>query len=107
MTKKKKKKKSLPQKLQAWAEARQRYRLSDKHVQMARELGMNPKKMGGIANHHQEPWKMPLQEYIVHLYEKRFGKSEPERAVSLETLAKEVRRKKEERRKAKLERGGA
>jgi hypothetical protein len=27
---------------------------------MARELGLNPKRLGKIDNHHQEPWKMPL-----------------------------------------------
>ncbi len=40
---------------------------------MARELGMNPKKLGGLSNHRQEPWKMPLPQFIEDLYEKRFG----------------------------------
>lgn len=40
---------------------------------MARELGLNPEKLGGLANHRQEPWKMPLPEYIEHLNLKRFG----------------------------------
>jgi len=70
-------KKKLDQKRQAWAEARKRYRLSHAHVQMARELGMNPKKIGSLANHDQEPWKMPLHDYIEHLYEKRFGRTSP------------------------------
>lgn len=50
--------------LQAWIEARRRYRLSHAHVKMARELGMNPKKLCGLANHRQEPWKRPLPEFI-------------------------------------------
>ncbi len=41
---------------------------------MARELGMNPKKLSGLANHRQEPWKRPLSEFIEALYERRFGK---------------------------------
>lgn len=45
--------------------------------QMARELGMNPQKLGGKANQRQEPWKMPLPDYIEYLYEKRFGKPRP------------------------------
>jgi hypothetical protein len=36
------KKKGIPEKYQAWIDVRKRYRLSDVHIQMARELGMNP-----------------------------------------------------------------
>jgi len=32
----------IPNKLKPWIEARQRFRLSDAQVQMARELEMNP-----------------------------------------------------------------
>jgi hypothetical protein len=27
---------------------------------MARELGMNPRKLGSLADGGQEPWKLPL-----------------------------------------------
>jgi hypothetical protein len=36
-----KKAKATPQELQVWIEARRRHRLSDAHVQMAREMGLN------------------------------------------------------------------
>jgi len=29
---------------------------------MARELRLNPKKFGSLANTKQEPWKLPLPE---------------------------------------------
>ncbi len=58
----------IPQKLRPWIEARKHYHLSHAQVQMARELGMNPKKLGGVANHKQEPWKMPLPQFIEHHY---------------------------------------
>jgi hypothetical protein len=45
------------QKMQAWIDARKRHHLSHAHVQMARELGMNPKKLGKLDNHDQEPVK--------------------------------------------------
>jgi hypothetical protein len=45
----------LSSKYQPWIEARTRFRLSHAHLQMARELGLNPKKLGGLANHEQEP----------------------------------------------------
>ena len=46
--------------LEKWMAAQKRHRLSDRHVQMARELGLNPDKLGKIDNHRQEPWKAPL-----------------------------------------------
>lgn len=79
-----KKAKVLPPKLQPWAEARRRHRLSDAHVQMARELGLNPKKLGSIDNHDQEPWKLALPQFIEQLYLKRFGRARPEIVVSIE-----------------------
>ncbi len=88
------KKKRIPQKLQPWVEARKKYRLSHAQVQMARELGMNPKKFGGLANHKQESWKLPLPAYIEHLYRKRFSRDRPEVVRSIEELAAHRRRKK-------------
>ncbi|MFA7060351.1 MAG: hypothetical protein WC156_05980, partial [Pedobacter sp.] len=46
-----------------WIEARKKFRLSDMHIQMARELGINPRKFGSLANHKQEKWKSPLPEF--------------------------------------------
>ena len=60
-----------------WIEAKKKFRLSNMHIQMARELGMNPKKFGGLANHKQEPWKAPLPVFIEELYCKRFKKEKP------------------------------
>ena len=65
------------QKTRAWDEARKRHHLSHAQAQMARELGMNPAKLGKIDNHKQEPWKAPLPQFIEELYRKRFGKTAP------------------------------
>ncbi len=73
-------------KLQQWIEARKRHHLSHAHVQMARELGMNPKKLGSLDNHRQERWKAPLPEFIEHLYEKSFGRPRPEIVRSIEEI---------------------
>jgi hypothetical protein len=35
---------------------------------MARELGLNPAKLGKLDNADQEPWKAPLPQFIEHLY---------------------------------------
>ena len=60
-----------------WLQAKKKFRLSNMQIQMARELGMNPKKFGGLANHKQEPWKAPLPVFIEELYFKRFKKEKP------------------------------
>ena len=73
-----KKTKKPTRKMQAWIEARKRHHLSHVQVHMARELGMNPAKLGKIDNHKQEPWKLPLPQFIEELYFKRFGKTSPE-----------------------------
>jgi hypothetical protein len=72
------------QQMRAWIDARKRHRLSRAQVQMARELGMNPSKLGKLDNHDQEPWKMPLRQYIEHLYFKRFGKDRSDVVLSIE-----------------------
>lgn len=61
-----------------WLEAKKRYHLTDTHIRMAKELGMNPRKFGSLANHKQEPWKAPLPEFMAGLYLKRFGRTKPE-----------------------------
>jgi len=87
----------IPLEFQGWIEARKRFKLSHAQVQMARELGMNPKKLGGLANHNQEPWKAPLPEFIEDLYLKRFSKAHPDRVISLEERARELEEKKVQR----------
>jgi hypothetical protein len=69
---------------------------------MARELGMNPRKLGSLTNERQEPWKLPLPEFIAKCYRKRLGRSEPEHVRSLEEVveADEKRRKERQARKA-------
>jgi hypothetical protein len=66
---------------------------------MARELGINPKKLGGMANHKREPWKAPLPDYIEELYEKRFGKTLPDDIRPLEIRDAEKRKRKAETKK--------
>lgn len=80
----------LDPRLQAWIAARRRHHLSDAHVQLARELGMNPAKLGGLDNHRQEPWKAPLPQFIEDLYAKRFGKRRPDVVTSLEERARAI-----------------
>lgn len=85
----------VPQKLRPWIEARKRYHLSHAQVQMARELGMNPKKLDGKANHDQERWKIPLPQFIEQLYQRRFSKERPDDVRSIEAKVAQKRKRKE------------
>jgi hypothetical protein len=65
-------------------------------MQMAHELGLNPTKLGELDNHKQEPWKVPLGQFIEDLYAKRFGREHPEVVVSIEeTTAKAGHRRRD------------
>ena len=70
--------------MQAWIDAQKRHRLSHEQVRMARKLGMNPAKLGQIDNNKQEPWKLPLAQFIEERYFERFGKTSPRAVVSAE-----------------------
>ena len=100
-------KKKLSRNQEDWVEARRRFHLSHAHVQMARELGMNPRKLGKLDNHEQELWKAPLPQFIQHLYFRRFGKERPAVVLSIEELTREKERKKavreEPRRRSRAE----
>lgn len=91
----------IPNHLQPWIEARKKFHLSHAQVQMARELGMNPKRLGKKANHKQEPWKIPLPLFIERLYRKRFGKDRPDVVTSVEQKVQAEAAKRAARREAK------
>ena len=91
----------IPASLQPWIDARRRFRLSHAHVQMARELGMNPRKLGQLDNHRQQPWKLRLPDFIAHLYAERFGKERPDAVRSIEEIAAAKAAKKQARKAKK------
>ena len=88
-------------KLLLWADAQKRHRLTNKQIQMARELGFDPRKLGKLDNQKQEPWKTPLPQHIENLYVKRFNREEPLIVKSIAELLKEDDIKRRERKKDK------
>lgn len=90
--------------LEKWLVAQKRHRLSDKQVQMARELGMNPDKLGKIDNHRQEAWKAPLPQFIEEIYFKRFKREEPETVKPLKQVMAEMEARKKQQKAKKEER---
>lgn len=91
----------IPAKFQPWIEARRKFNLSHAHIQMARELGFNPKKLGKLNNHDQQPWKLPLPDFIAKLYLKNFGKQRPDIVHSIEEMvaAKQAKKRAQKARK--------
>ena len=87
------KKNFIPNKLKPWIEARKKYRLTNAQIQMARELGLNPKKFGKLSNTKQQRWKLPLDLFIEELYFKRFKKELPENVKSIEQMAEDKAKK--------------
>ena len=87
--------------IEKWIVAQKKHRLSDTHVQMARELGLNPDKLGKIDNHRQEPWKAPLPEFIEEIFYKRFKKERPDVVKPLKQILKEQEIKTKTKKKEK------
>jgi hypothetical protein len=58
---------------EAWTNAKKICRLTARQVEMARALGMNPKKLPGLRPSPQQRWKLPVGEFIEECYWKRFG----------------------------------
>ena len=86
----------MPRNIEEWIEAKRKFNLSDKHIQMARELGLNPRKFGSLDNHKQERWKAPLKDFIERIYYKHFKKAEPDVIKPVEQIIQERKIKKEE-----------
>jgi hypothetical protein len=73
--------------LQLWVKVKRQCALTDAHVQMARELGMNPKRL--LQAESPEP--EPLARRIENLYLKRFKKPLPDAVVPLRHLLHDTR----------------
>ena len=58
---------------EAWRSAKKICQLNAQQVEMARALGMNPKKLPRLRPSPQQRWKLPVGEFIEACYQKRFG----------------------------------
>jgi len=66
-------KKGRPYHEEAWRNAKKICQLNARQVEMARALGMNPKKLPSLRPSPQQRWKLPVGEFIEACYWKRFG----------------------------------
>jgi hypothetical protein len=58
---------------EAWRNAKKICRLSVRQLEMARALGMNPRKLPGLRPSPQQRWKLPVGAFVEERYWKRFG----------------------------------
>ena len=56
-----------------WAAAKRHCRLSVEEVRMARELGLNPRKLSKQVPSPAQPWKLPVGQWVRELYGKSHG----------------------------------
>ncbi|MDP8240022.1 MAG: hypothetical protein P9X24_13100 [Candidatus Hatepunaea meridiana] len=54
-----------------WADAKRRCRLSMEDIQMAKEMGLNPRSLIKNIPSPSEQWKTPVKQWIREMYEKR------------------------------------
>ena len=58
---------------EAWTNAKKICQLTARQVEMARALGMNPRKLPRLRPSPQQRWKLPVGKFIEERYRKRFG----------------------------------
>ena len=58
---------------EAWKDAKKICQLNAQQVEMARALGMNPKKLPRLRPGPRQRWKLPVGEFIEACYRKQFG----------------------------------
>lgn len=99
--------KRIANKFLPWLDARKKHRLTHLQVQMARELGLNPRRLGGYAGNDKDPNRLSPGEFIEALYLKQFRKTEPDVVQTIEQLAAVHEEKRAERISAKLAQAAA
>jgi hypothetical protein len=77
--------------LHLWFKVKREHALTDAQVQMARELGMNPKRLIESESTTQGLTQTPLSRRIEDLYLKRFKKPLPDAVVPLRQLLHDTR----------------
>lgn len=58
-----------------WFEAKKRCKLNDEEIQMAKEMGLNPKSLIKNIPNKNEQWKTSVKIWVRDMYEDRFGRA--------------------------------
>ncbi len=75
---------------QAWAETKNRCRLNEADIQMAKELGMTPKSLIKNIPAPNQKWKAPVKVWIRDLYEEKFSRAQTVKHVLREDIKRKV-----------------
>lgn len=94
----------MSENIEKWILAQKKFGLSNKHIQMARELSFNPDKFGKLNNHVQQPWKAPLPQFIEKIYFKHFKREFPVTIKSLAEIMSDEKKKQPGKKLEKIER---
>lgn len=65
-----------------WAKAKKKCRLNVATIQMAKEMGLNPKSLIKNIPSKSQQWKAPVQEWVQDMYEDRFGENKLEKIIN-------------------------
>lgn len=60
---------------QMWQDAKQKCRLSDEDIALAKRLGLNPRSLTKNIPNKREPWKAPVSAWLHEIDEKRQKKT--------------------------------
>ncbi|MEA1960514.1 MAG: hypothetical protein U9N81_04360 [Bacillota bacterium] len=60
---------------QLWAEAKRKCRLSEEALNMAKEMGLNPKSLIKNIPSPKEQWKAPVEDWVRDMYDDRREKA--------------------------------
>jgi len=60
---------------QLWAEAKRRCHLSNEALEMAKEMGLNPKSLIKNIPSPKQQWKAPVEVWIRDMYDQRQEKA--------------------------------
>ena len=83
--------KQMADRLQVWVKVKRQCALTDAHVRMARELGMNPKRLIAAARTAAGQTQAPLAQRIEDLYLRRFRRTAPDWVMPLRQLPRDAR----------------
>ena len=64
---------------QQWQEAKQKCRLNNDDIALAKRLGLNPRSLIKNIPNKSEPWKAPVKDWLHEIDEKRTKKAEQKR----------------------------
>ena len=74
---------------QQWKEAKNKCRLNDEEIVIAKRLGINPKSLIKNIPNKSEPWKAPVKDWLHELDAKAQKKSEQKKRRKEQAAKKE------------------